>query len=417
MYALYFTDFLKDTSLLILIAYLLTRGQLLRLMFRERLRSAETLLLGLPLGVISLGVSLLPDVGFQYPCQTLFAVFATLAGGLYVGLIVAVITSLDTVATAPYHVLETLAAVIIISPLVAHTRRQKGVSTRLLLGFIAGALAQGFRFFLHNTFAGIWHIHILPLSVGLSIPSSGLGVALLLLVINDSQVRADGIQHRIEAEKQRAEAERANALALESQLGALRARIRPHFLFNALNSIAELCCIAPERAEIASLNLSDLMRQALETSAATVIPLSQELEMTRSYIQIEQERVGERLHILWQIDPESKDEMVVPFSVEVLVENAINHGVTPKLGPGTVTITIRHSVRHTLFAVRDDGVGMPRESHPQRQPVDGKITHGLQILNRQLELRYGNRARLRFFSAEECGTLVVFALPHVARAT
>ncbi|MCW3053449.1 MAG: carotenoid epsilon cyclase, partial [Chthonomonadales bacterium] len=121
--------------------------------------------------------------------------------------------------------------------------------------------------------------------------------------------------------------------------------------------------------------------------------------------------------IVWRVDPASETVLIVPFSVEVLVENAINHGLAPKLGPGTVTITVRHSVRRILIAVQDDGVGMPPEAHPQRQQSEDQITHGLQILNRQLELRYGARARLRFFSAQDRGTLAVFALPHVPPRT
>ncbi|MCW3054092.1 MAG: histidine kinase, partial [Chthonomonadales bacterium] len=305
MYAFYLTDFIKDTSFLVLIAYLLTRGRLLRLLFRNGLRLAEIFLLGVPLGVISLGVSLLPDIGFQYPCQTLFATFATLVGGLYVGLMVAVISSLSTLSTEPHHMLETLLGVLAVAPLAAQVHRQNSGSLRMLFGLIAGMLAQSCRVLLHNALAvsGRGHLHLLPHSAWFGIPSSGLGVALLLLVVNDAQVRVDSERHHLEAEKQRAKADRANALALESHLAALRARIHPHFLFNALNSIAELCCIAPERAEKACLNLSDLMRLALETSAAAVIPLSQELAMTQAYIQIEQERTGDRLHIVWRVDP------------------------------------------------------------------------------------------------------------------
>ena len=73
----------------------------------------------------------------------------------------------------------------------------------------------------------------------------------------------------MEVERHQVEVEHAHALASEAQLAVLRARIHPHFLFNALNSIAELCCIAPERAEAASVRLSQLMRRALDTSART----------------------------------------------------------------------------------------------------------------------------------------------------
>lgn len=411
MQSSYFTIFVKDTSVLMVIAYLLTRGSLLRLMFRDRLRPIESLLLGSTLGLVVLGVSLLPEIGFQYAANTLFAAFTTLVGGLYVGLIAAVIGSVITIFQTPHRVVETLFGVLISWVLAARLRRQDTIPMRLLIGMVAGLLAQSARIMLHDAFAHVWKLRPLSSVAFFSIPLNGFGVALLLLIVSDAQVRADSENRRIEAERQRAKAEQAHALASEAQLAALRARIHPHFLFNALNSIAELCCIAPQRAETACLNLSHLMRRALETSALTVVPLREELALTHAYLQIEQERLGEHLCIVWQIDPGSEETQIVPFSVQVLVENAINHGLGPKIGGGSVTISVRRSSERTVIAVWDDGVGMPLEAHPKRQPEEEHPGHGLQILNRQLVLRCGDNARLRFFSRKEQGTLVAFALP------
>ena len=411
MDAIYVTDFIKDTTFLVVIAYLLTRGRLLRLLFHQRLKLAEAFFLGVPLGLISLGVSLLPDVGFQYPSQTLFTGFATLVGGLYVGLIVAVITSLNTILAAPHRVIEALVGVIVISPFAVHLRGENRIALRMIYGFMAGALIQTCRLFLQEAQWNFRHLPLLSSSAGLSIPISGFGVALLLLVVSDAQLRADSERHLMEAEKLRVETEHAHAIASEAQLIALRARIHPHFLFNTLNAIAELCCIAPERAEKACLNLSQLMRQTLETSTATSIPLAQELAMTNVYLQIEQERWGERLSVLLQIDSHCEKTPIIPFSVQVLVENAINHGLSPKPSLGTVSITVRKSARYTLIAVTDDGIGMPPRLPFPFPEKDGQPTHGLEILNRQLVLRAGNRARLRFFRRDTGGTLVTFALP------
>ena len=98
---------------------------------------------------------------------------------------------------------------------------------------------------------------------------------LLLLVAHDARLRA-------ESERNRAEAERAQALVTEAQLNALRARVHPHFLFNALTSIAALCAEAPPRAEAATVRLGQLMRHALETHGTTPLCLSDEIAHVQS---------------------------------------------------------------------------------------------------------------------------------------
>jgi LytS/YehU family sensor histidine kinase len=407
----YFPDFIKDTCLLIVIAYVLSRGRLLRLLFARRLNLYDTLLLGALLGSISLGVSLLPDVGFRYSTVTLFAAFATLVGGPYVGLIVAVFSSLTMILVTPNRTIATLVGVLVSWVLAGQLHRRDTVPMRLTIGFIAGALAQASRIIVHNSLAGAWHIDPLPASALFSIPSNGFGVALLLLVVSDAQVRAKSEVRRIEADRLRLEAERAHALASEARLVALRARIHPHFLFNALNSIAALCQIAPDRAEAACVNLSQLMHQALETASGTTISLKEELDLVRAYLQIEQERLDGRLNVAWRVDPDCDDVCVVPFSVQVLAENAITHGLANKLDPGSITVTVRPSRHRVIFAVRDNGVGISKAGLRRFDWESDQFVHGLQIVSRQLTVTYGNRARVRLFSGENVGTLAVFALP------
>ena len=327
------------------------------------------------------------------------------------GLITTALITIGTVLLTPRNAISLLPA-IVISALMARTiTRSEAIPLRLTYGFLLGALAQGARLAVRCIIGMVWGLNPLPSTALLSVPANGLGLALLFLIISDAQVRADSEQHRIEIAQQRAEAERAQALATEAQMSALRARVRPHFLFNALNAITELCCIAPERAEIACLNLSQLMRWTLNTSTATVVPLREELALTRAYIQIEQERLGERLRVIWETRSLCEEAMVIPFSLQILVENAINHGLGTKLEGGTVSITIRCSARRTLVAVSDDGVGMPPEACALVRRSDSAANHGLQLSNQQLVLRYGIFARLRFFSRPGEGTLAIFAVP------
>lgn len=412
-YFVYMASFLKDACVLVVLAYLLARGRMLRLLFRERLSRTTTLLLGTCLGVIGLTEALIPQAGFQYAIGTLCIAFAASIGGSLVGLIAAGIIILGTALRSLHGVPGLLAAVVVTIPLAHIIRRTPTTLGRLLGGFVVGALTQATHLLVRYLFGALWALPALPSTSLLSIPVNGFGLALLLLVISDAQVRADSEFQHIEIQRQRAETERARTLASEAQLAALRTRIHPHFLFNALNSISELCYIAPKRAEAASLNLASLMRRALETSAATTISLREEIALTRSYLQIEQERFGDCLRAEWQIEEGYEETPIVPFALQVLVENAIKHGLKPLARSGTVTIIVRGSARRTLVAVLDNGVGMEPEARLKDTSPDEPLTHGLPILNQQLVLCYGQKARLRFFSQKTRGTLSVFALPHI----
>jgi len=406
----YFSIFIRDTCVLVVVAYLLTRGRMLRLLFQKRLPPPQTFGLGITLGLMGLSESLFQDAPLVYATHTLSVAFATMVGGLPIGLIAAAVISIGVAFQTPNRLIATILAVLLSAILSRILRRTATIPQRLASGFLAGAAAQAARLSLHLLFVGTLYPRPLPPTAIFSIPSNGFGVALLLLVVSDAQVRADSEQRRLEAERRLGEAERAHALASEAQLTALRARIHPHFLFNALNSIAELCCIAPERAETASINLSRLMRRALETHA-DLIPLHEELALVQAYLQIEKERIGDRLQVIWCIDPACTTVLAPPFSVQTLVENAIHHGIGPLEQGGEIVITVRSGQRRILVAVQDNGAGMPavaRQILPEESPTR---LHGLQILDQQLALHCGTTARLRLFTRQNRGTLAAFTLP------
>jgi LytS/YehU family sensor histidine kinase len=276
------------------------------------------------------------------------------------------------------------------------------IPSRLVGGFVVGALAQACRLILRMALIVGWSPHPTLATVWISALANGFGVALLLLIVSDAQVRA--------------ESERVQALVSQAQLVALRARMRPHFLFNTLNSIAELCRFAPERAEAAILRLSRLMRHALDASASTSMYLGEEIEVAQAYLAIEQERLGNRLSVVWQRDTACDRIAVPPFAVQTLVENAIQHGLARKKGPVMIRVTLRVGSRHTLVAVRDNGVGMPKAMRKRALAEENPALHGLQIVNQHLILLYGRGARLRLFSQEGVGTLVAFMLPEGTRS-
>ena len=124
----------------------------------------------------------------------------------------------------------------------------------------------------------------------------------------------------------------------QARLQALQARIRPHFLFNSMNTIASLTHEQPDLAEQSIENLADLFRASL--AAESSVSLAQELELTRSYIELESLRLGDRLHVNWQIASPQPQVSLPALTLQPLVENAIYHGVEPIYEGGSIDIKV-----------------------------------------------------------------------------
>mgnify|MGYP001290348627 CR=1 FL=1 len=126
-------------------------------------------------------------------------------------------------------------------------------------------------------------------------------------------------------------------LVAQAREQALRARVRPHFLFNSMNSIAGLCRSDPARAEQVTLDLADLFRATFATGATH--SLAEELDLVRAYLDIEQTRFGERLALEWDVPTAEQLDLQVPALVlQPLVENAIQHGIAPAHEAGQVSV-------------------------------------------------------------------------------
>jgi len=180
--------------------------------------------------------------------------------------------------------------------------------------------------------------------------------------------------------------------AEQAELSTLRAQLNPHFLFNSLNGIAALIPVRAAEAETAVLRLSRLLRTALLDSPWH--PLAQELHLAHDYLALQQLRLAERLTVKWEIDAlsaELQDAVLVPrLALQVLLENAIRHGVEPSLSPVTVVITAqvtrRADTQHLRLCVRNP---VPAST----TPASGHGI-GLDNLRRQLRLLHGDRAAL-----------------------
>ena len=158
---------------------------------------------------------------------------------------------------------------------------------------------------------------------------------------------------------------RSPALA-EARLLALTARIRPHFLFNALNAVLGVMRSDPRRAETALEELADLFRVLMRENA-DLVPLSEEILVARQYINLERLRLGERVRVRWDMTACPPDPLVPPLMLQPLLENAVYHGIEPSTEPGEITIRFE----------RTDSRLRMELSNPMR-PADGH-KHGNQM--------------------------------------
>lgn len=197
---------------------------------------------------------------------------------------------------------------------------------------------------------------------------------------------------RLQRERERAA--RAEALRSRAQFQALRARLNPHFLFNALHSVLSLIRRAPDRAERAVEMLGDLLRYALgpdgEDSRERVT-LGREMAMVRRYLDLETIRLGDRLQVEVEISDEARGATIPPLTLQTLVENAVEHGIAETGEGGTIRIEAEvgdGEPPRLELRVRDDGAGARPEE------VESSEGSGLSLVRRRLELIYGDRAEL-----------------------
>jgi len=171
-----------------------------------------------------------------------------------------------------------------------------------------------------------------------------------------------------------------------TRIHALQARIRPHFLFNSMNTIAELTRTNPKAAEAAIENLSDLFRASLADSQK-LIPLAQELEITRVYQEMEQQRLGDRLIVRWQLDGLPQQARIPSLTLQPLLENAIYHGVEPLPDVGVVEIEGRRKGDMIYLSVRN-----PLPIKKFKSEAGNQIA--LENIRERLELAFGSSASL-----------------------
>jgi two-component system LytT family sensor kinase len=189
-----------------------------------------------------------------------------------------------------------------------------------------------------------------------------------------------------------------------THLQVLKTQLQPHFLFNTLNAVAELVHTEPDAADLMITRLGRLLRLSLDNAGHQVVPLRQEIDFLRVYLDIEQVRFQDRLQIVWDVAAETLEAAVPTLLWQPVLENAIRHGVTPLAGRGRIVIASRKEGDDLVLEIRDNGTGLPAGAAP-REGV------GLRNIRERVYQLYGPRAVFSLAPALGGGTVASLRLP------
>src|SRR5580704_12482594 len=222
----------------------------------------------------------------------------------------------------------------------------------------------------------------------------GLGTALILAIVK--QVRDHDEQTRV---------------AAAAEVRVLQARMNPHFLSNALNAIAALSVVAPREIPRAAGLLGQFLRASFDQHERVLVPLEEELALVSAYLDIESLRFGSRLKVEQAIDPGLLKVLIPPFSLQPLVENAVQHGLHSSPRPGSLGLLVRPAGPWLEMSVRDDGQGVPRTEIEQVFFAERPRVHALVLLRRRPQGLFGRSFQLEVRSEIGEGTTVTMRLP------
>jgi two-component system LytT family sensor kinase len=196
---------------------------------------------------------------------------------------------------------------------------------------------------------------------------------------------------------------------LQARMDALISQINPHFLFNTLNTISSLIRFDPDTARTVLLKLSNILRRRLKAQGH-FSPLQQELDFIDDYLDIEVVRFGrDKLQIRKEIDPETLDMVVPSMILQPLVENALRHGIAPKIEGGAITLRAHRGKGRLIVEVIDDGVGISE----QRQSEVYGSGIGISNVQERLKVVYGQDFLMKIDSHPGKGTCIRIEIPEL----
>jgi two-component sensor histidine kinase len=230
-------------------------------------------------------------------------------------------------------------------------------------------------------------------------------LAFLESVGKDLQTRLDAMHFEQEQRALHLREERLRRLLTEAELKALRTQVDPHFLFNTLNTIADLISTQPEQAERMTVRLAECFRYALATHSRNLSTLDEELNFARHYLEIEQVRFGDRLRVQLSRGDALGSESIPSLLLQPLLENAIRHGLAPVREGGFVSVRAHLEGKRLHLSVEDDGVGL-------RPGFDSRTGVGLRNVQDRLRTLYAQAAE--FLIGDRPGgrgTMVTIVIP------
>ena len=203
----------------------------------------------------------------------------------------------------------------------------------------------------------------------------------------------------------------AQLLAAESQLRMLRAQLEPHMLFNTLANLRSLLTEDPPQAEVMIDRLIVYLRSALTASRTESTTLAGEFAQLRAYLDIMSIRMGSRLTYRLELPAYLEATPIPPMLLQPLVENAIKHGVEPKVGAGSIEVLAHSSDAGVEILVNDTGLGLPPEGGSAEQSEGASGSYGLVHVRERLRAVYGANASMQIKPRSPNGVSVTIAIP------
>jgi len=201
---------------------------------------------------------------------------------------------------------------------------------------------------------------------------------------------------------------------VEAELRALRAQINPHFLFNSLNTIAALISLEPEKAEKFTVRLAKVFRYVLLHADQPLSAIDEEMDFLRTYLEIEQIRFGERLLVEFDVENSIAHTAVPSLILQPLVENAIKHGIAPKVSKSRILVQAKRRDGMVLLSVEDDGIGLFANGKQLGRSLSGSGSGtgvGLQNVRERLHTMYGTTASLSLVDIPGGGIRATLEIP------
>lgn len=202
----------------------------------------------------------------------------------------------------------------------------------------------------------------------------------------------------------------SNEEAMNNELAFLQAQIKPHFLYNAINTMVSFCYTDSEKAAKLLVNFSKYLRLIFDIDHKSMrVPLEREIEVIKAYVEIEKARFGELINVEYDIDPELLSMEIPSFCIQPLVENAIKHGLCKKDAGGTVLISVKKSEGVIIIRVSDTGIGMSAEKLDKLRNIES-ANEGVGFFNVSRRIKGWRDAQIDIRSTEGEGTAVTIKI-------